>query len=185
MRIVAGTYGSRSILPVPGQTTRPTADKVRGAIFNALLGYVEDAVVLDLYAGTGAMALEAISRGAKKAYLCDHHAGARKVIAQNIQALGVKSQCTLLAMEDKQALAKCRDEGLRFDLIILDPPYNKGLADAALACIAEYGLLAEGGRIVVETDEGENISIPEGMCILRQKTYGRTEVYFVAGGEDK
>ena len=122
MRIIAGEMRSRTILAPKGTDTRPTLDRTRESLFNIIAAWCPDARVLDLYAGSGALALEAISRGAQSAVLCDSSREAARVIKANIEALRVQDRARLLPMMDSQALALLGREGARFDLVFLDPP---------------------------------------------------------------
>ena len=131
MRIIAGEMRSRTILAPKGTDTRPTLDRTRESLFNIIAAWYPDARVLDLYAGSGALALEAISRGAQSAVLCDSSREAARVIKANIEALRVQDRARLLPMMDSQALALLGREGARFDLVFLDPPYR---LDTAPAC---------------------------------------------------
>ncbi len=149
MRIVGGEARSRTLKAPSGMDTRPTLDKVREALFNILQLRVADARVLDLYAGSGALALEALSRGAREAVLCDASREACKVIRQNIEALGYESKTRLLFMPDTRALALLQAEHRQFDLIFLDPPYRMD-ASAAMTALLDGNLPAGDARIIVE-----------------------------------
>ena len=118
MRIIAGEMRSRTILTPKGTDTRPTLDRTRESLFNIIAAWCPDARVLDLYAGSGALALEAISRGAQSAVLCDSSREAARVIKANIEALRVQDRARLLPMMDSQALALLGREGARFDLVL-------------------------------------------------------------------
>ena len=124
MRIIAGKFKNHNIAMVPSDTTRETSDKVRGAVFNSLASKVIDAVVLDLFAGSGSYGLEAISRGAKEITFVDSHPLAIKTLGQNIAKLKVNEQCNVIPNDYKKALETIVFNQLTYDLIFIDPPYN-------------------------------------------------------------
>ena len=125
MRIIAGTYASLRLETLKGQATRPTLDKVKEAVFSALGGMFDGGTMLDLYAGSGAIGLEAVSRGMNQAVLVDQSHAAAEIIRKNIALLGCQKQTRLLAMNDRKALSLLAKEGVQFDLVYLDPPYEK------------------------------------------------------------
>lgn len=172
MRIVAGTARSRTIQAPPGQDTRPTLDRVRETVFNLLQGRVADTRVLDLYAGSGALALEAVSRGAREAVLVDVSRDALRCIRANVAALGFDSQCRVMAMTDRQAVAALA--GQAFDLIFLDPPYRMDTTDT-VHLLLEKGLIAPETLVVVEYD----CHVPrleEAFTCIKERRFGDTHV---------
>lgn len=140
---------SRALIAPKGTDTRPTLDCVRESLFNILMRDVAGAKVLDLYAGSGALALEALSRGAQCAVLCDCSREAAKAINQNIASLHVEDRARCLCMPDTRAIARLAGEGQRFDLVFLDPPYRMDTAPAC-ALLADAGVLIPGALIVIE-----------------------------------
>ncbi len=169
LRIVSGAYGGRLIDAPAGADTRPTAERVREALFSSIAAHIPGAAVLDLYAGSGALALEALSRGARHAVLVEKHPAAQRVIAGNIAKLGCDSAARLLGMPDERALALLRQEGARFDVVFLDPPYRAGRYEAALAALC--GLLAPEALVAVEHPARMSLA-PPGYAIMRQRSYG-------------
>ncbi len=154
MRIIAGTFRSRRLEAPAGLDTRPTLDRVRETIFDILQFRVPGARVLDLYAGSGAMGLESLSRGAAHAVLCDCAREAQRVIRRNVESLGVAERCTLLALRDEEALKRLGAESRVFDLIFLDPPYRFDTGETMRA-ITEKGLLSPEGILCVEYADHE------------------------------
>src|SRR4030081_15142 len=148
MRIVGGDLRGRTLYPVPGSSTRPTADRVRQSLFDALGQRMDGLAVLDLYAGTGALALEALSRGAARARLVENHARARGRIFHNLSALEYDDRSRVLRAEVPEALRQLRGE--RFDLVFSDPPYVLRAAQPTLEALASNDLLAPGARVVLE-----------------------------------
>ena len=171
MRIIAGQWRGRNLLaPTGAQTTRPTSDRAREALFSILLPWLSGARVLDLFAGSGALALEALSRGAAYAVLCDRDREACAAIGKNIATLSAQERTLLLEQDAAHALKGLAGDA--FDLIFLDPPYRAGLAQDALVEIARGGLLAPGGRIIVESAADDLPEPPPGLMVADRRKYG-------------
>lgn len=176
MRVIAGELRGRRLVAPRGWKVRPTSDRVREAIFSALGEWVPGATVLDLYCGTGALAIEALSRGAERAVLVDRDT---RAALGNVERLGLAERTELVRSDVSRWLGgRDRDpDALRFDLVLVDAPYR--LADRVgqelnthLPC-----LLATGGRAVVESAAGNPLRV-ESLERLRQRRYGGTEVAF-------
>lgn len=190
MRIISGTARGRKLRQFKGQHIRPTADRVREAIFSSLLsrlGSFENLRVLDLFAGTGALSLEALSRGASQAVLVDPSAQSAEVIKENIEACGMSDRVTLFKMPADTFINKSASQD-PFDLIFLDPPYNKNFIVPALNGIVKNGLLAKQGVICIESAREDSIpdDFPE-LMLLSRREYGSTSVSFYSlaiSGED-
>ena len=175
MRIVGGEARGRPLRAVPGSGTRPTADRVRQSLFDALGQRMDGLAVLDLYAGTGALALEAISRGAARALLVESDARACAAIFHNIAALKYEDRCRVLRGDLPQALQQVRGE--RFDLVFSDPPYALRAAQPTLEALAENGVLAPGARVVLEMDRREpSPAPPPGVRLTDERRYRDTRV---------
>lgn len=173
MRIIAGKKRGMKLLGFEGESIRPTTDRVKENIFNMIAPHVADAVVLDLFAGTGALSLEAISRGAAAAVLCEQSAPSQKIIRQNLSKTGFSEACTLICGDCFHYLAACCQ---KFDLIFLDPPYNTGLLEKALHEIVRRGCLADGGLVVAECDGPERPEAVGGLTLVKERKYGRTYI---------
>ncbi|MFP9171912.1 MULTISPECIES: 16S rRNA (guanine(966)-N(2))-methyltransferase RsmD [unclassified Streptococcus] len=174
MKIVSGTYGGRPLKTLEGKTTRPTSDKVRGAMFNMIGPYFDGGRVLDLYAGSGGLSIEAVSRGMEQAVLVEKDRRAQAIIASNIQMTKESHKFQLLKMEAHQALNQLQGT---FDLIFLDPPYAKEQIVADIEALAERGLLGEEVMVVCETDKA--VDLPEEVACLgiwKEKIYGISKV---------
>lgn len=173
MRIIAGEMRSRRLKTPEGMETRPTADKVKEALFSILADRVRDARVLDLYGGSGALALEALSRGAAHAVICDCAPKACRAIRENIDALSCGDRARLLRMKDTAALAALGKSGERFDLIFLDPPYRM---DTAPICreIVERNLLAPSGLLIVEHSRETPPAAAPPLVRVDHREYGVT-----------
>lgn len=158
MRIVAGEHRSRLLKTLPGDNTRPTLDKVREGVFSSIGPYFDGGVVLDLFAGSGAIGLESLSRGMDKAILVDNNFQAIKIIQENVSSLKEDDRVECWKMDYQKALAQCIQQQVRFDLIYLDPPYSKVDLSAILQIIDEHQLLAKNGLVICETLKEEIVS---------------------------
>lgn len=174
MRVVAGKYGGRPLKTLAGSTTRPTTDKVKGAIFNMIGPYFDGGQVLDLYAGSGSLAIEAVSRGMDQAVLVEKDRRAQAIVQANIEMTKEASRFRLLKMEAKRALAQLTQT---FDLVLLDPPYAKETIVETILDLEQGGLLASGALIVCETDK--EVELPDSIGAGRkwkEKIYGISKV---------
>ena len=174
LRVVAGEFGGRPLKTLEGKTTRPTTDKVKGAIFNMIGPFFDGGRVLDLFSGSGSLAIEAISRGMSSAVLVEKDRRAQAVIQENIKMTKSEKQFQLLKMDAARALTQLTG---KFDLVLLDPPYAKEQIVANITQLEEQGLLAEEVMLVCETDK--EVDLPEEISnfgIWKQKTYGISKV---------
>ena len=174
MKIVSGIYGGRPLKTLEGKTTRPTSDKVRGAIFNMIGPYFEGGRVLDLYAGSGGLSIEAVSRGMASAVLVERDRKAQAIVAENIQMTKEVGKFQLLKMDAERALEQVSGE---FDLIFLDPPYAKEQIVADIEKMDEKELFSEDVMVVCETDKA--VELPEEIGCLgiwKEKIYGISKV---------
>ncbi|KYF67038.1 16S rRNA (guanine(966)-N(2))-methyltransferase RsmD [Sorangium cellulosum] len=180
MRVIAGRLGGRRLAAPRGEGTRPTADRVREALFSSL-GDVTGALVCDLYAGTGALGIEALSRGARRAVFVENGRPALATLRENLAALGLEEAARVVPLPVERALDLLRDEG-PFDLALLDPPYA-ALARAAAAAArlaGPLGLLAPAGRLVLEHARRDPSPEIAGLTCAAVRTYGDTAVSFYA-----
>lgn len=171
MRVIAGVRRGLKLSEFEGSDIRPTTDRVKENIFNIISPYVPDARVLDMFAGTGALSIEAVSRGAASAYLCELSASSAKIVKKNLEKADFGEKCRLILGD---SIDYVRSSAERFDIIFLDPPYNTGLLGAALEAIVCAGVLDDDGIIVAECDSPEYPSEPNGLTLFRQKRYGRS-----------
>ena len=174
MRVVSGNYGGRPLKTLDGKTTRPTSDKVRGAIFNMIGPYFEGGRVLDLFAGSGGLSIEAVSRGMESAVLVERDRKAQAIIRENISMTKEADKFQLLAMEANQALSQLTGT---FDVVFLDPPYAKEEIMDNIQQLCQRKLLAEVVMVVCETDKA--VDLPEEIAdlgIWKQKVYGISKV---------
>lgn len=176
MRVVTGKARGRKLSVPAGRDVRPTSDRVREAVFSSLGERVPGARVLDLFAGSGALGIEALSRGATRAVFVEKTGAALSAVRSNLEVTGLEDLATVLARDAFAALRGLRRANERFDLVFLDPPYDAGLLERALDSIASGGLLAEGGAIVAEHRISLKIDAPRGLRTRTRKSYGGTAV---------
>ena len=179
MRITGGTFRSRPIRAPKGDRTRPTSDRVREALFSMLEADrpIAGARVLDLYAGSGALALEALSRGAGHATLVEKDRPALAAIAGNIEALGVEAATRVIAVEVGRCAPRLNKEG--FDLIFADPPYRdvpSGELTRSLEPILGAGLMRQNARFVLELSSRDALPELAPLALVKRRTYGDTEI---------
>ncbi len=181
MRVVAGRLKGRTIASPSSREIRPTADRLRESLFNILVhGYgdpVDGARVIDLFAGTGALGIEALSRGAQFALFVDNGAEARALLRQNIEALALGG-VSKVYRRDATDLGSAHPMP-PFSLALLDPPYGKGLAEQALAVLRDGGWLAPDALVVVEEAKAAAFAAPEGFGELERRAYDDTEFVFL------
>jgi 16S rRNA (guanine966-N2)-methyltransferase len=181
MRVVGGRLKGRSIASPTTQAIRPTADRLRESLFNILIhayeNPIEDARVLDLFAGTGALGIEAVSRGAKFTLFVDNGSEARALLRNNVEALGLGG-VTKVYRRDASDLGPAHPVE-PFSLVFLDPPYRMKLAEKALASLRDGGWLTPGALLVVEEAKAVTFAAPEGFEELERRAYDDTEFVFL------
>jgi 16S rRNA (guanine966-N2)-methyltransferase len=183
MRIIAGRHRGRRLEAPPGAVVRPTAERAREAVFDILAhgrfaagAVVDDARVLDAFAGTGAYGLEALSRGARFASFMEKDRAARAALARNIAGLGEDARSAVLAAD---ALKPPRAAGGPCDLAFLDPPYDEAVSAEALQALAGAGWLGAGALAVVEVAARRVFAAPAGFALLDERRYGAARILFL------
>ena len=176
MRVIAGKYRSIKLNAVEGMNTRPTTDKIKENLFNMIDCY--DCKVLDLFGGTGGLGIEALSRGASHVTFIDGSNNAIKVIKSNIEKCKINStEYSLFRNDFKRALKIFGKKDEKFDIIFLDPPYDKGLIDDALNNIFDNQLCNDGALIICEKSNIEQITVSnENIEVIKEKQYGITDI---------
>lgn len=186
MRIVGGRFGGRPLASPKSRDIRPTSDRLRESLFNVLMhrhrDVLEDGRVLDLFSGTGALGLEALSRGAALAVLVDQGIEARGLIRQNIENLGVGGEARLLKRDATRLGAVAPFQP--FTLVFCDPPYGKGLAERAIDSVLKGGWLVPGGLVVIEETAETAVALPGGLTLVDRRDQGETQVLFAARAEN-
>jgi 16S rRNA (guanine966-N2)-methyltransferase len=181
MRVVGGQYKGRGLFGPRDDRVRPTSDKVREALFNIISHsdfVLGGARVLDLFAGTGAIGIEALSRGASFALFVDDHLESRAIIRRNVEALNLTGVTKIWRRDATRLDALPPNAGGAFDLVFADPPYREGLGSAALTSAHAGGWIAEGALIVLEEAADAELSVPSGLVQTDLRTYGDTKAVF-------
>ena len=180
MRIISGKSRGTKLHSLEGDTTRPTLDRVKESLFNIIQNDIEDSTVLDLFSGSGAIGLEFLSRGAKRAVLCDSSKDAIKIIKQNVQKTHFEEKVEVYNMEFTKLVERLQNQ--KFDIIYIDPPYATDFIKISLEKIIEYELVNENTKIIVETDDETRIlNQIEKMDveITDKRKYGRATIIFL------
>ena len=179
MHIIAGQRRGAQLFAPKGMDTRPTQAKVKESLFNIIQFYVPDARVLDLFSGSGNLALEALSRGAESAVMVDVDREAISCIRRNVEKLRFEDQTTILKCDWKQAIAQLKASGSQpFDLVMLDPPYRMTELGEMCAALADAGLLANDCMMVLEHRTGPFVQPDERFELFKERTYADTEIHF-------
>lgn len=177
VRVISGTAKGRPLRAVPGVNTRPTSDKVKEAVFSMIGPYFDGGMVLDLYAGTGGLAIEALSRGMERAVLIDQDRKAIETIRDNVKRTGFADRVEIYRNDATRALSALAKRELRFDLVLLDPPYRLTNMDELMLIMQERNLLADEPVIVVEHDVNHTYEDQVGILTCTRRTeYGDSAV---------
>lgn len=191
MRIISGKARGTKINTIDEVTTRPTLDRVRESLFNIIQNYVSNTYVLDIFAGSGALGIEALSRGAKQAVFCDINKDAVKIINENLMKTRLNENATVYNMNYKKMIEKLSKNDLKFDIVFVDPPYKENIAVNSVKLIIQNNLLNENGIVIIETDEKErdlkelqelnkieNENLRK-IKIIDERKYGRANLIFL------
>jgi 16S rRNA (guanine966-N2)-methyltransferase len=188
MRITGGMVKGLRLAKIQGSSIRPTSDTVRGSIFNILGQTLGGLAILDLFAGTGSLGIECLSRGAKKAVFVDKSRRALAIVKKNLAICGYEGLSTIARKELPNGLARIQDlVCAQFDLVFIDPPYGKGYIEPTLYKLTEGNLLAKGSRVVVESTTNDNNPFPSQLHTLQLKltrSYGSTLIGFYSHHEE-
>lgn len=176
MRIISGKYKGRVLLGQNIDGTRPTMDRVKESMFGTIQSYIKDSVCLDLFAGSGALGLEAISNGAKEVHLVDHNKIAINTIKNNVENLKVSEKYYLYNMDYNKALDFFMENKIKFDLIFLDPPYDYQLITKIINKININNLLSEDGIIICEYEKDELVNLP--YKLIKDKKIGNKKLSY-------
>jgi 16S rRNA (guanine966-N2)-methyltransferase len=180
MRIIGGELRGKKLAPLRGMAIRPTADRIREAVFNIIAAKIYGANVLDLFAGTGAFGLEALSRGADSAVFIDDAAGALSTIEKNITACRMQDRAQVIRWDIIRNLNCLGSISPAFDIVFLDPPYSSNAVAPALRNLVQSDALSPGAIVIVEHAPSEIIAdLPDGLSLIDQRKYGKTLVAFI------
>lgn len=186
MRVISGTARGTKLNSIDSELTRPTLDRVKESLFNIIRNNIEDSIVLDLFAGSGAIGIEFLSRGAKKVYFCEKSHEAAEMIYKNLEKTKFISKSELYNGDYKKYLNNLKIKGIKFNNIFIDPPYKENYASEAVKQIISLDLLNKDGIIVVETDEKErDLKELEKLQveIYDLRKYGRVYLIFLSRKE--
>lgn len=182
MRIIAGEKRGLKLMTQDGLETRPTLDRVKEALFGRIQFELREKCILDLFAGSGALGLEALSRGAREAVFVDHDEGAERAIKHNIAAAAMEERAVFIKNDYANAM-KLFQNKRKFDIVFIDPPYASDFYGPAMRGLAEYGLLSDGAVIAAES--GAPLTIAAwGYALEKQKRYGKTFLSFFRWKEE-
>ncbi len=173
MRIISGTRRGHKLYEFEGDYVRPTTDRVKESVFNMIQTFIPSARCLDMFAGSGALSFEAVSRGADKAVCIDNDKSSIDIIKRNAHALKFSDSCDIVNMS---CFDYAEQTSEKFDIIFLDPPYNKNLIEKSLRLIVDNDILSDEGIIMLESDETDFHNDFSGLDIYKQKKYGRTYI---------
>ena len=180
MRIISGTSKGRKLATPPDRAIRPTSDRVKGSIFNSLGNDVAGKLVLDLFAGTGNLGCEALSRGAKKVVFVEKGKHALSIINKNLLLCGMHSSAEVLNSDVNRAIRILHEQGAMFDLLLMDPPYRKGFLPSALSELEIRRIYHQESILVIQHDRREPLpDISESWTVLRQRRMGDTLISFL------
>lgn len=182
MRVISGTARGKKLKTLEGLETRPTLDRVKEALFNIIQFDLKDSIVLDLFSGSGALGIEALSRGAKKAVLCDASYEAIQIINRNVKETKLAEKAEIIKGDYIEILKKLKVQSKEFDIIFLDPPYKSDYVIKSIQYIIELNLLTEKGIIIVETDDKnkiEEIKAKKELEVYDTRKYGIAIIIFI------
>ena len=172
MRVISGKLKGRVLKGYNIEGTRPTMDRVKESLFASIQDYVSDAVVLDLFAGSGNLGIEAISNGASRSYFIDYNRECIKAINDNIRMFNIENDCVVMQNDYKDAIKYFGDKDIKFDIIFIDPPYKYNIKNELMNLIMNKNILNEGGIIVFEYQSDESLENDEYFNLLKNKKYG-------------
>lgn len=171
MKVISGIYKGRNIKGFDLEGTRPTMDRVKESLFAMIQEKIKDAIVLDLFTGTGNLAIESLSQGAKYAYVVDKNKKAVKTVCENVDTIGIKD-INVINLDYKKALSYYKKNNITFDIIFLDPPYKTNFIEESIKLIDEYSLLKKDGIIIAENEDINKIVYSSKYGVLKSKKYG-------------
>ena len=182
MRVISGSARGTRLNSIDAISTRPTLDRVKESLFNILQPKIQDSIILDLFAGSGAIAIEFLSRGAQKAYLCEKNHLATKMIYYNLEKTKLASKAIVICKDYQKALKTMQQEGIQFDFIYIDPPYKADVAVKSAQMILSLNLLKEKGNLIIETDDEkrELLELEKlEVQVVDIRKYGRVSLIFL------
>ncbi len=183
MRVISGTARGTKLNSIDNISTRPTLDRVKESLFNIIQSKIANATILDLFSGSGAIAIEFLSRGAQKAYLCEKNYSAIKMIYENLEKTKLEKDAVIIGKDYKKALEILANQNIKFDFVYIDPPYAADIAVNSVSRILSLNLLKEEGNLIIETDDEkrELLELRElDIDVYDIRKYGRVSLIFLA-----
>jgi RNA methyltransferase, rsmD family len=184
VRVISGSARGLKLNTPGDDRVRPTTDRVKESMFNIIQDWVYDSQVLDLFAGSGALGIEALSRGASQAVFCDNSLDSIKIIKSNIEKARVADRSQIVSGDFKRCLRDMEAKNQSFDMIFVDPPYYEGLFEEVLDTISSCKILKKDGMVIVEHDAKKPIGQVEGLEVYKEKKYGITMLTFYCLEDD-
>lgn len=186
MRIISGTNKGMKLYAPEGMSVRPTSDKIKEAIFN-MIGYIdEESIVLDLFSGSGGVGIEFLARGAHKCYFVDASHKSLSYVKKNLELCKFKEKARIIMGDYERAVINLSKEGIKFNYIFADPPYDLNCGANIAKKVFENNLLEQGGMLIIETDKSEKVidNIDTYVIKYKEKLYGRTRISIMTYGEN-
>ena len=181
MRVISGTAKGTKLNSIESLSTRPTLDRVKEPLFSIIQNYIEEANVLDLFAGSGALGIETLSRGASKCIFCDKSYDSIKILKQNLEKTRLEEKSIIINKDYKKCIENIKQE--KFDIIFIDPPYKMNIAVDSIKLILKYNLFAKDGIIILETDEEQRdlneLELINELEVKDVRKYGRVRLIFL------
>ena len=183
MRVIAGT-ARRTVLTAPsGTDTRPTSDRAKEGLFNIIGPLIVGARFLDLFSGSGAIGIEALSRGASEAVFAEQAKPALEALRKNLASVKKEAAGRIIPAAALNAIGQLEREGREFDIVFMDPPYDKGLIEGTISGLLNSSVLTKDGLVIAETETGLPLPQADGFTLERQRDYGRTRFLFYRKGD--
>ena len=179
MRVISGKYKGRNIKGFDIVGTRPTMDRVKESMFASINSYLKDSIILDLFAGSGNLGIEALSNGATNAYLVDNNRKAIETIKKNINTINIEN-ANVLNLDYKKALLYFKENNIKFNIIFLDPPYKTDYIENSINLIDEYDLLEKNGIIICESSDLNKIIYSNSYKSIKDKKYGDKYIVIIS-----
>lgn len=176
MKVISGTLKGRNIIGYNIDGTRPTMDRVKESLFAMIQSYIKDSVFLDLFAGSGQIGIEAISNGASTCYFIDNSKEVIKILNQNISNLNIKKNSKVILSDWKKSLNEFADQGIKFDIIFVDPPYDYNVYEKILEKVSTLNLLNENGLIILEHSNLKFKDTYNNLTLYKEKKYGNKSI---------
>lgn len=177
MRVISGSARGKKLKSPADEKVRPTLDRVKENIFNIIGPRIRDAAVLDLFAGSGGLGIEALSRGAKECYFVDNDKRSLDLVRYNLKETGLEKNAVILAKDAESAIQKLCSENKKFDYILIDPPYCQGIVQKILKQLEKYNIMQEEGIVVIETDRIEKLpDETEYLIKIKDREYSSTRI---------